>query len=321
MKNLFKTTAYTFIICLSIFATSCSNDDNNDTPVVDNTITGIASKTADFSILVQALTKAELATTLQGTGPFTVFAPTNAAFTAFLATGGYASVNDVPKAALTQILLNHVVSGAVKSTDLTTTYIKTLAKGTASSTNNLSMFVNTASGKVKLNGVATVTTADIIASNGVIHVVDKVIGLPTIVTHATANPNFTSLVGALTGAGQPDFVTILSGTGPFTVFAPTNDAFTALNTELAPGGIASVSAANLTKVLQYHVVSGNILAASLTEGQIVPTSQTPQTFTVQLTGGAKIKDSNNRISTVVATDVQCSNGVIHVLNKVLLPTL
>lgn len=321
MKNLFKTTAYTFIICLSIFATSCSNDDNNDTPVVDNTITGIASKTADFSILVQALTKAELATTLQGTGPFTVFAPTNAAFTAFLATGGYASVNDVPKAALTQILLNHVVSGAVKSTDLTTTYIKPLAKGTASSTNNLSMFVNTASGKVKLNGVATVTTADIIASNGVIHVVDKVIGLPTIVTHATANPNFTSLVAALTGAGQPDFVTILSGAGPFTVFAPTNDAFTALNTELAPGGIASVSTANLTKVLQYHVVSGNILAASLTEGQIVATLQTPQTFTVQLTGGAKIKDSNNRISTVVATDVQCSNGVIHVLNKVLLPTL
>jgi uncharacterized surface protein with fasciclin (FAS1) repeats len=70
-----------------------------------------------------------------------------------------------------------------------------------------------------------VTTADIIASNGVIHVVDKVIGLPTIVTHATANPNFTSLVGALTGR-QPDFVTILSGAGPFTVFAPTNDAFT-----------------------------------------------------------------------------------------------
>jgi uncharacterized surface protein with fasciclin (FAS1) repeats len=68
-----------------------------------------------------------------------------------------------------------------------------------------------------LNGVATVTTADIIASNGVVYVVDKVIGLPTIVTHALANPNFTSLVGALTGAGQPDFVTILSGTGPFTV--------------------------------------------------------------------------------------------------------
>ena len=321
MKTLLKMKIFTFIVCLSIFATSCSNDDNNDTAAVDNTITGIASKTADFSILVQALTKAELATTLKGTGPYTVFAPTNAAFTAFLSTAGYASINDVPKEALTQILLNHVISGTIKSTDLTTTYIKTLAKGTASTTNNLSMFVNTASGKVILNGIATVTTPDIIASNGVIHVIDKVIGLPTIVTHATANPNFTSLVSALTATGQPDFVTILSGAGPFTVFAPTNDAFTALNTELAPGGIASVSAANLTKVLQYHVVSGNILAASLTEGQIVPTPQTPQTFTIQLTGGAKIKDSNNRISTIVATDVQCSNGVIHVLNKVLLPTL
>ena len=174
---------------------------------------------------------------------------------------------------------------------------------------------------VMLNGVAKVTTADVMASNGVIHIVDKVIDLPTIVTHATANPNFTSLVGALTGAGQPNFVSILSGTGPFTVFVPTNDAFTALNTELAPGGIAGVSAANLTKVLQYHVVSGNILAASLTEGQVVSTLQTPQTFTVQLTGGAKIKDANNRISTIIATDVQCSNGVIHVLNKVLLPIL
>ena len=89
-----------------------------------------------------------------------------------------------------------------------------------------------------------------------------------------------------------------------------------------PPGIASVSAANLTKVLQYHVVSGNVLAASLTEGQIVTPILTPaQTFTIQLAGGAKIKDANDRISTIVATDVQCSNGVIHVLDKVLLPRL
>lgn len=316
MKTLSKLKFAIIILGLTFSTLSC-NDDND--PVVDNTITGLAKTNPNLSILVQALVKADLATTLHGVGPFTVFAPTDAAFTAFLKTTPYATLNDVPKDVLTQILLNHVVSGNVKSTDLTTGYIKTLAKGTASSTNNLSMFVNTASG-VKLNGVATVTTANVMASNGVIHVVDKVIGLPTIVTHATANPNFTSLVGALTGAGQPDFVSILSGTGPYTVFAPTNDAFTALNTELAPGGIAGVSTANLTKVLTYHVANGNVLAASLTEGQMVATLQTPQKFTVQLTGGAKIKDVNNRISTIVATDVQCSNGVIHVLNKVLLPT-
>jgi uncharacterized surface protein with fasciclin (FAS1) repeats len=316
MKTLSQLKIAIIIFGLTFLSLSC-NDDND--PVADKTITGIAKTDPNLSILVQALVKADLATTLQGVGPFTVFAPTDAAFVAFLKTTPYATLNDVPKDVLTQILLNHVVSGNVKSTDLTTGYIKTLAKGTASSTNNLSMFVNIASG-VKLNGVATVTTANIMASNGVIHVVDKVIGLPTIVTHATANPNFTSLVGALTGAGQPDFVSILSGTGPYTVFAPTNDAFTALNTELAPGGIAGVSTANLTKVLTYHVANGNVLAASLTEGQLVSTLQTPQKFTIQLTGGAKIKDVNNRISTIVATDVQCSNGVIHVLNKVLLPT-
>jgi uncharacterized surface protein with fasciclin (FAS1) repeats len=318
MKTLFKLKIIIAMIVLTSFTISCNNDDDN--APADNSITGIAKTNPNLTILVQALVRADLAGTLQGAGPFTVFAPTDAAFTAFLKTTPYATINDVPKEALTQILLNHVVSGKVKSTDLSTGYVKTLAKSATSGTNTMSMYVDITSG-VKLNGVSKVTIADVMATNGVVHVVDAVINLPTIVTHATANANFTSLVGALTKAGQPDFVSILSGTGPFTVFAPTNDAFTAFNTELAPGGIAGVSSANLTKVLQYHVVSGNILAASLTEGQMVSTLQTPQKFTVQLAGGAKIKDVNNRISTIVATDVQCSNGVIHVLNKVLLPTL
>ena len=320
MKNSIKTIALSLFVATSLLFTSCSSDDEN--PVtVDNTITGIASKTPDFSILVQALVKADLATTLQGSDNYTVFAPTNAAFTAFLATTPYTTIDQVPTATLKEILLNHVLVGTSKSTDLTTTYVKTLAKGSASATNNLSMFVNTAGGTVKLNGVATVTTADVLASNGVIHIVDKVIDLPTIVTHATANPNFTSLVGALTGEGQPDFVSILSGTGPFTVFAPTNAAFTAFNTELAPGGIASVSTANLTSTLQYHVVSpANVLSSTLTEGQVVTPILTPsQTFRIQLTGGAKILDASNRLSNIVVADVQCSNGVIHAIDKVLLP--
>jgi len=316
MKKTLKLTVVAFIAMATF---SCSNDNNNSIVIPpNNTITGIASRNSDLSILVQALSRADLAAALQGSGPFTVFAPTNAAFTQFLDDNNFATLDDVPLAALKEVLLNHVVSGAVTSSDLTTGYVNTLAKGPASATNTLSLYVNTAAG-VKLNGVSNVTTADIIASNGVIHIVDAVIGLPTIVTHATANANFSSLVGALTSAGQPDFVSILSGTGPFTVFAPTNDAFTSLNAELAPGGIASVSASNLTKVLQYHVVSGNILAGDLTDGQIVNTLQTPQTFTVNLTDGAKIKDVNNRTSNIIATDVQCSNGVIHVLDKVLLP--
>lgn len=316
MKNAIKFKSLLMIALLAIFSVSCDNDD--DKAVADETITGLAVKSPNLSILVQALTRANLATTLQGSGSFTVFAPTDAAFTAFLQANNFANINQVPQDVLTRILLNHVVSGNFRAANLQTGYIKTLATSATSGSNTMSMFVNTASG-VRLNGVASVTTPDVVATNGVIHIVDAVINLPTIVTHATANPNFTSLVGALTGQGQPNFVEILSGTGPFTVFAPTNAAFTSLNTELAPGGIASVSAANLTRVLRYHVVSGNVLAASLMAGNVA-TLETPQSFTVSLTGGAKITDVRNRVANVTATDVQCSNGVIHVLDKVLLPT-
>jgi uncharacterized surface protein with fasciclin (FAS1) repeats len=320
ISNFKKITLFAFIASMSV---SCLSDDDVVPQTVDNTIAGIAARDSNLSSLVQALTRAGLVSTLSGTDKYTVFAPSNAAFTAFLATTPYATINDVPVPALKEILLNHVVSGSVQSSALTTGYIKTLAKGTASTTNTLSMFVDITSG-VKLNGVSTVTVKDILATNGVIHKVDKVIGLPTIVTHATANAaTFSTLISLLNRTGEPDFVTTLSGTGPFTVFAPTNTAFTDLNTELAPGGIASVAPADITKILQYHVVSpANVLASTLTEGQVVTPILTPaQTFIVQLTGGAKIKDARSRINPITVTDVQCSNGVIHVLSKVLLPTL
>ena len=314
-----KTLKLSLIAILAIFATSCSDDDPiYYAPAADNTITGIASRNADFSILVEALVRTDLAATLQGSGPFTVFAPTNAAFTTFL---DGANIDDVPTAALKEILLNHVVSGAVVSGDLTTGYVKTLAKGSASSTNTLSMFVNTASG-VKLNGISNVTTPDILATNGVIHVVDAVIGLPTVVDHALANPNFSTLVAALTYNPSSGFAGILSGTtsSPFTVFAPTNAAFTSFLTETGYNGLADIPANVLENTLKYHVVAGaNVTAADLTDEQIVTTFQ-GQNFVVDLTGGAKITDSNNRVSNIIATDVQCSNGIVHVLDKVLLPS-
>ena len=320
MKNSIKKIALCFFVATSFLITSCSSDDDNQVKV-DNTITGVASKNPEFSILVEALVNTDLAATLQGTDNYTVFAPTNAAFTAYL---GTTNINAVPTATLKELLLNHVLVGTKKAADLSTKYEKTLAKGAASTTNTLSMFVNVTGGTVKLNGTATVTTADVAASNGVIHIVDKVIELPTVATHAIANSNFTTLVSVLNRPNQPNFATTLSGAGTFTVFAPTNAAFTSLDTELAAaGGIAGVSADNLTKVLQYHVVSpANVLAASLTEGQLVTPILLPaQQFTIQLTGGAKIKDSRNRLSNIIITDVQCSNGVIHAIDKVLLPTL
>lgn len=316
MKNIFKILSLILIVGFS--ASSCN--DNDEEPVMSQTIYAMASRDANLSSLKAAIDKAGLAATLDGTGTFTVFTPSNAAFTSFLQANGFTSLNDVPAAALKEILLNHVLAARVTSSEITTGYVSTLAKGAASSTRNLSMFISKDSG-VKVNGVANVTTADILASNGVIHKTDAVIGLPTIVTHALANPNFSTLVSALTRSDMPNFVGILGGTAssPFTVFAPTNAAFGSLLTELGASGLAAIPQATLENVLKYHVVAGaNVASTDLTNNMSVTTFQGGM-FTITTTGGAKIKDANNRVSNIVATDVQCSNGIIHAIDKVLLP--
>ena len=316
MKNIFKV----FSVALAIGFAMVSCNDNEDEPVMCQTIYAIASRDADLSSLKTAVDKAGLAATLDTQGTFTVFAPSNAAFTTLLKANGFASLNDVPAAALKEILLNHVLAKSVKSTELTTGYVSTLAKGGASTTRNLSMFINTAFG-VKINGISNVTKADILATNGVIHKTDAVIGLPTIVTHALANPNFSSLVAALTRSDMPDFVGILSGTAssPFTVFAPTNAAFTSLLGELSLANLAAIPKPVLERALTYHVVAGaNVASTDLMNNMIVTTFETG-TFKINTTAGAKITDANNRVSNIILTDVQCTNGIVHAIDKVLLP--
>jgi len=322
MKNLFKS-VLALVLVFSI--TSC-DDDENPAPA-QQTITGIAAGNPDFSTLVTALTRTNLAATLDGSGQFTVFAPTNAAFTTFFASiGPNVTVNNVNEAVLRNILLNHVIGAEVKSTAIMTGYVSTLSPiSSAANAPTISMFIRKEGANVFINGgTATtgvrVTTADVDASNGVIHIVNAVIGIPTVVNHALANPNFSSLVGALTSPGQPDFVSILSAAGPFTVFAPVNAAFTALGPELDALDV-DLTAELLTTVLQYHVVAGRILSSSLTAAPITVTPLAGGTWSVSTTGGAKITDGNGRVANIVATDVQASNGVIHAIDKVIIPSL
>ena len=321
-----KTLSKLRVFALIFFAIAFVSCDNNDDPV-DNTITGLAVRNSNLKILVQALTRADLATTLQGVGPFTVFAPTDAAFTAFLKTTPYATINDVPKDVLTQILLNHVVSGSVKSTALSTGYIKTLAKGSASTSNTLSMYVDLTSG-VKLNGVAKVTTADVMASNGVIHVVDGVIGLPTIVTHAMANPMFSTLVSALTYNPQSGFAGVLSGTtsSPFTVFAPNDAAFAKLPAGTVDGLLKPENLDKLKSILTYHVVAGKFEAATVIDainknnGKYSVTTVQGGTIVLSLKDGKVIlTDAKGGTATVILADVAASNGVIHAIDTVVMP--
>lgn len=313
MKN-FVFSLFIALGVISIFS-ACDDTDNGQ----PKNIVELAQGTADLSTLVAAVQRAGLVDALTAEGPLTVFAPTNQAFSDLLAALGYTKLEDVPVDALKNILLNHVVSGEVKSTDLATGYVETLLPfGTT--TSYLNNYVDLTSG-VKIGG-ATVTTADVDASNGVVHIINKVIVPPTVVNQALNNANFSTLVAALTRSDLGvDYVGILSGDGPFTVFAPTNAAFTALLTELGVGSLNDIPAATLNKVLQYHVVSGaNVLSTQLTNGQEV-TTFLGQKFTINLTGGAKIQDAAGRTSNIIITDVQGSNGVVHAIDKVILPQL
>lgn len=302
------------LLMISLGFVSCGDDEEENDP---QNIVELATATDNLSSLVAALDAADLVSTLEGNGPFTVFAPTNAAFDKFLSDNGFAELADVPVDVLKNILLNHVVGGKNVSTGLTTGYVESSATGAGANTMN--MYISTEGG-VTINGVSTVTSADVDASNGVVHIVDAVIGLPTVVTFATADPTFSTLVAALTRESLGvDYVGLLSGDGPFTVFAPTNDAFGALLTELGAGGLGEIDDATLNAVLQYHVVNGaNVLAGDLTDGQVVETFGGSE-FTIDLSSGASITDAQGRNTQIVVTDVQTNNGVLHVVSQVLRP--
>lgn len=295
------------MVSLSIL-TSCSKDEEPQVEKPKN-IVEVASGDARFSILVEAVVKADLASALSGTGPFTVFAPTNDAFEVLFDQLGVSGIADIDAATLKPILLNHVVSGNIKSSAISTGYAATL-NTTAPGNNAVKVFVNKGS-DVKVDG-SKVIVADVMASNGVIHAIDKVILPANIVTHAINNPNFSILVEAVVKAGLVD---ALSGAGPFTVFAPTNDAFTALFAVLGVSGISDLTAEQLTPILLYHVVSGNVVSSQVSNGS-VPTLKDGSSLNVMVSAmGVKLNTDVN----VIATDVQGTNGVIHAIDAVLLP--
>jgi transforming growth factor-beta-induced protein len=306
--NFFKFRPAIIAIAAVTLFTSCSKDDSDDQTDSKN-IVEVASSNADFSILVQALDKAGLVSTLEGSGPFTVFAPTNAAFNALFAQLGVSGISELSAETLRPILLNHVILGSVKAMNITTGYAETF-NNSAPGENKVKLFINKGS-DVMVDG-SKVVTADVMASNGVIHAIDKVILPPSVVSHAINNPDFSILVQAVVKAG---LVEALSAPGPFTVFAPTNDAFNALFAALGVSGIENLTAEQLTPILLYHVVSGNVLASQVSTGMVPTLKAGSNIDIVANTSGVKLNGNSN----VVATDVQGSNGVIHVIDAVLIP--
>ncbi|HRW62663.1 MAG TPA: fasciclin domain-containing protein [Bacteroidales bacterium] len=295
--------------------TSCEDDDNDVMPMPTNDIVQLAQSTASLSTLVTAITTADLATTLKGTGPFTVFAPSNEAFAA-LDEGVLETLLANPEV-LAEVLQYHVVSGKVMSSDLSNGNVQTLLSGKTIS-------VAISGSTVTLNGSATVATADVEASNGVVHIIDEVLlpegfELPkdNIVEIASATPSLSILVQALTKF--PDLVSALSADGTYTVFAPTNDAFTALLGVIGQTSLDDIPLNVLERVLKYHVIStAALMSTDLTDGQMAATIlSADDKITVDINGSSVMINNAN----VTAANIEASNGIVHVVDAVLVPEL
>ncbi len=295
-----KSIVYTLIACLLVSSIpfSVTADATDDIPTN-------AASTGIHDSLVAALTQADLVTTLQGDGPFTVFAPTDQAF---IDAGIDLTTFDTDEenATLVDILTYHVVSGKVMSTDLTDGM-------EASALNQDTLTFSVSATEVKVND-AVVTTADVESSNGVIHVIDKVLMPPADLVDIPATAQSTGVHTALVAAlSQANLVATLQGTGPFTVFAPTDQAFTDAGIDLTTFDTDEENA-TLVDILTYHVVSGTVVSSDLTDGmEAAALNQDTLTFSVSATE-VKVNDA-----VVTTADVATSNGVIHVIDKVLMP--
>lgn len=343
MQNLtfIKRPIFSFLLFATLIATfsSCQKESLTEIPqttsnvVTDRsngTIVDIAVSNPDFSTLVAAVVKTGLVEFLSRSNlNATVFAPTNAAFATlpspFNNAQNIGSITDPQQIkTLGQILRYHVSPGAKTAAQLPNGSYRTY-KTSAVPNDNLIYVGRSVANDVYINGVSKVVAANVQASNGIIHVIDKVLFFPTqdVAQIAIKNGNFTALVAALQKTGLTSV--FMSPTTNVTVFAPTDAAFSALPAPLnSAAGIKSITDPatinTLRNVLLYHVVGGRVFSVDLREGISVPTLLPAKNVNISLTGGATVKGTgNNTASKIVLTDLLARNGAIHVIDQVLLP--
>ena len=267
-----------------------------------------AQAAGSFSSLLAAAEKAGLAETLATGGPFTVFAPTDEAFDAALAALGV-TLDDLDADTLAGILTYHVVDGEVPASEVTQLSVATTLAGS-------DVRVRVLDGSVLIgapNGDARVVTADVEASNGIIHVIDTVMLPPENIAAVATAAGFDSLVAAVAKA---ELVDTLANDGPFTVFAPTDEAFAEALDALGVT-LDDLSKEDLTQILTYHVVPGKLYSEDVVAASSATTVQGGDVSIAAGTNGVTLNGDVN----VVATDVLANNGVIHVVDKVLLPPM
>lgn len=297
-------------------------EDDAETAVATDNITNIVVKSDDFSTLEAAVVKANLAGTLSSPGPFTVFAPDNAAFAASGVTS--AVLNSLTAAQVESILLYHTLGAEVLAAN-----VPAGPNAKVATAGGDSVFVTKNAAGVFVNGVKVVQ-ADIDASNGVIHRLEKVL-MPAVgnivVTAQAPGSGLDSLVKAVVRAatapgGDPSILTTLQN-NTLTVFAPTNAAFTQLLSALSLNNINNIPVATLVAVLKYHLVPGRAFSSDLANGNLAMAAggNTTINLTNGSTGGPTVTGSGNggSRSNIVAANIMARNGVVHVIDRVLLP--
>ena len=296
------------VVGVGLAAGACGDDDEEPAPMNNNMTNNNTGPTQNIvelatasglSTLVSAATTAGLADALQGPGPLTVFAPTNAAFTAL----GDAVPTDAEL--LANVLLHHVVSGEQDSTAVTT-----MGPFTTLANTSLAVEVGT---PILVGGSTLSSTLDVAATNGIVHVMDAVIVPPTIPQAVQATADLSSLLAAVQAA-SPSVNDTLDSAGPLTVFAPTNAAFAASGIDLG-----TVDQAVLDRVLTYHVVAGQNTSDELTDGQTI-TMASGDDLTVNVNGTAvTLTDAAGNMVNVTTANIRLLNGVVHIIDGVLDP--
>lgn len=323
-----KRTLLSLALAITVLPLAACNDDDESisviVPVATQNIVEIAANDDRFTTLVLALQTAGLADALTD-DEYTVFAPTNAAFDAFLAEKNLTveqllADNEESRKLLTDVLTYHVVANTtVTAADIPfDDSIETLNKQAITiSQEDGNVVITDASGDE--DNTATITETDLIATNGVLHVIDDVL-FPTdktIVDLAVATPDLSILRDAVVAAGLAE--TLSNPDANFTVFAPNNAAFEALLADLNLTAEQLLSNKELlVAVLTYHVIDDRVFESEIEVGA-QPQTVNGETFTFQ--DEDTIVDSRGSESDIEATNIQASNGVVHVIDRVLLPTV
>ncbi len=315
---------YFFAIIILSFSYSCSVDEG-EVELRPKTMLDLVQESSNYTYLTYAISKTGLSNTLSSNNAnLTLFAPDDMAFDRFLMQNGFRSIDEIPVDVLKKVLLNHVLVEPVEYNKFKTGYYNTAAQIVKGDyMQNLSMHIEEVNMRITLNGESMITRA-VRAENGIVHAVNRLIPIPTIVTFAKADKNLEILLSALTRPDlTADFPTILStdsetSPAPFTVFAPTNQAFVELLQELGASSLSDIDEPTLKSTLTYHVIA-ETLARSSQLSDNLQLETLGGTITANVTGGATLTDGNNRVSNIIAVDIQADNGVIHVIDKVILP--